>query len=57
MHSTLDTYERVVEDDVIRAAIAMAGAVYHVAMRDEMLPRFDRADMPEPASTAQRTTP
>jgi hypothetical protein len=55
-HTNLDTYERVVEEDVVRAAIAVAGAVYHVAMREEMLPRFDKADMPEPAASTQRTT-
>lgn len=52
-HTNLDTYERIVEEDVKRSAIAIAGAVYHVAMRDEMLPRFSKEDMPEP----QRTTP
>jgi carboxypeptidase Q len=56
-HTNLDTYERIVEDDVIRAAIAVAGAVYHVAMRDEMLPRFTKDEMPEPARPPQRTTP
>jgi carboxypeptidase Q len=47
-HTNLDTYERIVEDEVIRSAIAIAGAVYHVAMRDEMLPRFSKDDMPAP---------
>jgi|CXWL01.1.fsa_nt_gi hypothetical protein len=45
-HTNLDTYERVVEDDVIKSAIAIAGAVYHVANRDEMLPRFPKDKMP-----------
>ncbi len=56
-HTNLDTYERIVEEDVIRAAIIVAGAVYHVAMRDEMLPRFSKAEMPEPTKPPQRTTP
>ncbi len=45
-HTNLDTYERVVEDDVKRSAIVMAAAVYHVAMRDELLPRFTAEQMP-----------
>jgi hypothetical protein len=56
-HTNLDTYERVVEDDVKRSAIVMAAAVYHVAMRDEPLPRFTAEQMPRrpgaaPAQTA-----
>ena len=39
-HTNLDTYERIVEDDVKKSAIVIAGAVYHLAMRDELLPRF-----------------
>ena len=45
-HTNLDTYERIVEDDVKRAAVAIAATVYHLAMRDELLPRFGRDDMP-----------
>jgi hypothetical protein len=47
-HTNLDTYERIVEDDVKKAAIVIAGAVYHLAMRDELLPRFSREEMPRP---------
>jgi carboxypeptidase Q len=47
-HTNLDTYERIVEDDVKKAAIVIAGAVYHLAMRDEPLPRFSKDDMPRP---------
>jgi carboxypeptidase Q len=47
-HTNLDTYERIVEDDVKKAAIVIAGAVYHLAMRDELLPRFSKDDMPRP---------
>jgi len=54
-HTNLDTYERVVEDDVKKSAIVIAAAVYHVAMRDELLPRFTPEQMPRrpqtPAST------
>jgi carboxypeptidase Q len=45
-HTNLDTYERIVEDDVKRSAIVIAGAVYHLAMRDAPLPRFTGDDMP-----------
>jgi len=45
-HTNLDTYERIVEDDVKKSAIAVAAAVYHLAMRDEPLPRFTADDMP-----------
>jgi Zn-dependent M28 family amino/carboxypeptidase len=47
-HTNLDTYERIVEDDVKKAAIVVAGTVYHLAMRDELLPRFSKGDMPRP---------
>ena len=50
-HTNLDTYERIVEEDVKKSAIAIAAAVYHVAMRDEKLPRFTKDDMPAPATT------
>jgi len=45
-HTNLDTYERVLEQDAIASAIAVAAAVYHLAMRDELLPRFAPDEMP-----------
>jgi len=45
-HSNLDTYERIVEEDVKKAAITIASAVYHLAMRDELLPRLTKDQMP-----------
>ena len=45
-HTNLDTYERIIEEDVKKSAIVVAAAVYQLAMRDEMLPRFSKADMP-----------
>lgn len=59
-HTNLDTYERIVEDDVKKAAIAVAAAVYQLAMRDELLPRFAAAEMPrrpgaEPAAAPTAT--
>jgi hypothetical protein len=62
-HTNLDTYERIVEDDVKRSAMAIAAAVYHVAMRDEMLPRFTKDQMPassaptRPVPAAPTTNP
>ncbi len=45
-HTNLDTYERIIEDDMKKSAIVIAAAVYHLAMRDEMLPRFTAETMP-----------
>jgi carboxypeptidase Q len=45
-HTNLDTYERVIEDDVKKSAIIIASAVYVLAMRDEMLPRYGKDQMP-----------
>jgi hypothetical protein len=45
-HTNLDTYERIVEDDVKKSAIIIAAAVYNLAMRDQLLPRFTRENMP-----------
>jgi len=47
-HTNLDTYERVIEEDVKKAAVIVASTIYHLAMRDEMLARFAPADMPPP---------
>ena len=58
-HTNLDTYERIVEDDVKKAAIVVASAVYQLAMRDELLPRLKREEMPAPPAdeSAPRPTP
>jgi Zn-dependent M28 family amino/carboxypeptidase len=45
-HTNLDTYERILEDDVKKDAMVVAWAVYQLAMRDDLLPRFSKADMP-----------
>lgn len=50
-HTNLDTYERIIEADVQQAAIVIATVVYHLAMRDERLPRFGKGEMPAPASS------
>ena len=45
-HTNLDTYERIIEDDVKKSAVIIAAAVYALAMRDELLPRYPKAEMP-----------
>lgn len=45
-HTNLDTYERIIEDDAKKSAIVIAAAVYHLAMRDDSLPRFGTEQMP-----------
>ena len=47
-HTNLDTYERIVEEDVKKSAIVIATIVYALAMRDEALPRFTKDAMPKP---------
>ena len=38
-HTFADRYERLVIDDLKQAAVVVAATVYHLAMRDEMVPR------------------
>ena len=52
-HTNLDTFERVIEDDVKTSVIAIAATTYQLAMRDELLPRFDRATMPARARSSR----
>lgn len=47
-HTNIDTYERIIEDDVKKSAVIFAAAVYQLAMRDELLPRFPADKMPKP---------
>ncbi len=47
-HTNLDTYERIIEPDVKASAIIFAAAIYALAMRDDMLPRFKASEMPAP---------
>jgi carboxypeptidase Q len=59
-HTNLDTYERIIPEDVQKAAMVAAAAIYQLAMRDEMLPRFLKADMPPlppPDQPGQPATP
>ncbi|HEU5237518.1 MAG TPA: M20/M25/M40 family metallo-hydrolase [Pyrinomonadaceae bacterium] len=45
-HTNFDTYERILEDDVKKDAVTVAWSIYQLAMRDDLLPRFAKADMP-----------
>jgi hypothetical protein len=45
-HTNLDTYERIVPDDVMKASVITASVVYHIANRDTMMPRFPANEMP-----------
>ena len=47
-HTNLDTYERIVPEDVKQAAAIVAAGVLHLANRGEMLPRFTKEQMPAP---------
>lgn len=38
-HTDLDTYDHLSIDDLKQAAVVVAATVYHLAMRDEMMPR------------------
>ena len=53
-HTNLDTYERIIEDDAKKSAIVIAAAVYHLAMRDALLPRFSKEQMPPVPSQQQQ---
>jgi hypothetical protein len=56
-HTNIDTYERIIEDDAKKSAIIVAAAIYELAMRDDMLPRFSAADMPAPPPVEGETQP
>jgi carboxypeptidase Q len=50
-HTNLDTYERILPDDVKKDAAIIAAGVWHAATRDEMIPRFAKDQMPAPQPT------
>jgi len=56
-HTNLDTYERVIEDDVKKSAIIIASAVYVLAMHDTLLPRYSREQMPALPTPSPTPTP
>jgi acetylornithine deacetylase/succinyl-diaminopimelate desuccinylase-like protein len=45
-HTNLDSYERILPDDVMKNAVITASVIYHLATRDELLPRFTKEQMP-----------
>jgi hypothetical protein len=45
-HSNLDTYERIIPDDVMKNATITASLMLGLANRDELLPRFTKEAMP-----------
>jgi carboxypeptidase Q len=47
-HTNLDTYERIIPQDVKQAAAEVAASVWQVANRDQMIPRFSKDAMPAP---------
>lgn len=55
-HTNLDTYERILEDDVKKNAMIVAWSVYQLAMRDALLPRLPASEMP-PRPPDENTTP
>jgi hypothetical protein len=52
-HTNLDTYERIVPDDVKKDAVIVAAQLLHLANRDSMLPRFTKETMPAPVAVRQ----
>jgi carboxypeptidase Q len=58
-HTNLDTYERILEDDVKKDAVTVAWCIYQLAMRDDLLPRFAKDAMPPlpPTPPADPVTP
>jgi hypothetical protein len=56
-HTNLDTYERILEEDVKSSAIVVAAGVYHLAMRDALLPRFSKDQMPPRPGSQQPPQP
>jgi carboxypeptidase Q len=56
-HTNLDTYERILEDDVKKDAVTVAWSVYQLAMRNDLLPRLSKADMPPRPAVETPATP
>jgi hypothetical protein len=50
-HTNIDTYERIVPEDLKKASTVLAALVWHVANRDEPMPKFPREKMPASANT------
>ncbi|MBD0287380.1 MAG: M20/M25/M40 family metallo-hydrolase, partial [Flavisolibacter sp.] len=50
-HSNMDTYEHLIPEDLMQAAVIVASFVYNTAQRDEKLPR---KELPKPIGEVQR---
>lgn len=51
-HTSVDTLERISAEDVARTATVMASVAYHLANREQLLPRFTQASLPPVAAPA-----
>lgn len=47
-HTNLDTYERVVPEDAVKASEVIAATAWQIANRPRMLPRWNQEQMPKP---------
>jgi hypothetical protein len=56
-HTNLDTYERIIPEDVQASATVIAAALYVLAMRDELLPRYPKDQMPALPTPQPTPTP
>lgn len=56
-HTSGDTYERIIPEDVQKAAIVIASAVYELATSDQRLPRFTKENMPAPPAAPPAAPP
>jgi carboxypeptidase Q len=56
-HTNLDTYERIIEDDVKAQAAVIAAVVHALATREDRLPRFAPEQMPKPVTPAPTPAP
>jgi carboxypeptidase Q len=56
-HTNLDTYERLVPGDLAQASTVVAAAVWHLANREQPLPRFTKEQMPAPPKAPEAAKP
>ena len=47
-HTNLDTYERLIPEDLKQASTVIAASVWYLANLDQMIPRFTKDNMPAP---------
>ena len=47
-HTNLDTYERIVPEDAIKASTVIAAVVWNIANREQVLAKFSKEQMPAP---------